>query len=71
MTKKYFCSSPSGSLIPADARLRPLLGAFRTSGAVPSGLFSHPLFHNRIAGSEPPPEGCYEFDAGAQVADYR
>ena len=30
------------SLTPADVRLRPLLGAFRTFGAVPSGLFSHP-----------------------------
>ena len=71
MTKKPFVHPLRDSLTPADLRLRPLLGAFRTSGAVPSGLFSHPLFHNLITGSEPPSEGRYEFDAGAQVADYR
>ena len=41
--QKDFCSAPSGSLTPADLRLRPLLGAFRTSGAVPSGLLGQPL----------------------------
>ena len=43
MNKKPFVHPLLDSLIPADLRLRPLLGAFRTSGAVPSGLFSHPL----------------------------
>ena len=42
LTKKYFVQPHSGSLTPADIRLRPLLGVLRTSGAVPSGLFSHP-----------------------------
>ena len=42
MTKKPFVHPLRDSLTPADSRLRPLLGAFRTSGAVPSGLFSHP-----------------------------
>ena len=42
MTKKPFVHPLRDSLTPADLRLRPLLGAFRTSGAVPSGLFSHP-----------------------------
>ena len=42
LTKEYFVQPHPGSLTPADLRLRPLLGAFRTSGAVPSGLFSHP-----------------------------
>lgn len=37
-------SFPSGLHNPADLRLRSILGAFRTSGAVPSGLFGHPLF---------------------------
>ena len=41
--QKAFCSSPSGSLTPADVRLLPLLGALRTSGAVPSGLLGQPL----------------------------
>ena len=44
MTKKPFVHPLRDSLTPADLRLRPLLGAFRTSGAVPSGLFSHPHF---------------------------
>ena len=43
MTKKPFVHPLRDSLTPADLRLRPLLGAFRTSGAVPSGLFSHSL----------------------------
>ena len=42
LIKKYFVQPHSGSLTPADIRLRPLLGVLRTSGAVPSGLFSHP-----------------------------
>ena len=42
MTKKPFVHPLRDSLTPADLRLLPLLGAFRTSGAVPSGLFSHP-----------------------------
>ena len=37
--QKVFCSSPSDSF-PADVRLRPLLGTFRTSGAIPSGLLA-------------------------------
>ena len=40
MNKKPFVHPLLDSLTPADLRLRPLLGAFRTSGAVPSGLFS-------------------------------
>ena len=43
MTKKPFVHPLRDSLTPADLRLRPLLGAFRTSGAVPSGLLGHPL----------------------------
>ena len=43
MTEKPFVHPLRDSLTPADLRLRPLLGAFRTSGAVPSGLFIHPL----------------------------
>ena len=43
MNKKPFVHPLRDSLTPADSRLRPLLGAFRTSGAVPSGLFSHPM----------------------------
>ena len=39
MTKKPFVHPLRDSLTPADLRLRPLLGAFRTSGAVPFGLF--------------------------------
>ena len=35
MTKKPFVHPLWDSLTPADLRLRPLLGAFRTSGAVP------------------------------------
>ena len=46
MTKKPFVHPLRDSLTPADLSLRPLLGAFRTSGAVPSGLFSHPLVFN-------------------------
>lgn len=42
MTKKPFVHPLRDSLTPADLRLRPLLGAFHTSGAVISGLFSHP-----------------------------
>ena len=40
MTKKPFVHPLRDSLTPADLRLRPLLGAFRTSGAVPSGFLS-------------------------------
>ena len=40
MTRKPFVHPLRDSLTPADLRLRPLLGAFRTSGAVPSGLLA-------------------------------
>ena len=40
MTKKPFVHPLRDSLTPADLRLRSLLGAFRTSGAVPSGLLA-------------------------------
>ena len=43
MTKKPFVHPLRDSSTPADLRLRPLLGAFRTSGAVPSGLLGQPL----------------------------
>ena len=42
MTRKPFVHPLRDSFTPADLRLRPLLWAFRTSGAVSSGLFSHP-----------------------------
>ena len=47
---------PFGLLTPANVRLRPLLGALCTSGAVPSGLFSHPhsLVHSQGEGPGKP-----------------
>ena len=44
MTKKPFVHPLRDSSTPADLRLRPLLGAFSTSGAVPSGLLGQPKY---------------------------
>ena len=40
--QKAFCSSPSGLLNPRRLASAAPIGAFRTSGAVSSGLFSYP-----------------------------
>ena len=43
--KILFVHHPSDFLTPADWRLRPLLGVFRASGAVPSGLVASALYN--------------------------
>ena len=64
--QKTFCSSPSGLLNPRRLASAAPIGAFRTSGAVPSGLFSRPhgrgqrgrLRTNILEHHPPSPEDC-------------